>query len=1099
MVHRSSRVVFHLLLILALILPLVPSQPIQAAQQPANQAKQLESSDTFTLALREDGSVWAWGMNDAWQLGNGSTDPSMVPVRIPITAEVEQIAIGRTFGLALDKNGDVWIWGSLDGNITDNNGLDYSIPVQMNLSEPIVAIAAGESTAYALTEDGHVYSWGKEEYGQLGQGPEIGEQPEPDYVLIGPETPLEGIELIASAAHFALAVDVDGKVYAWGGNMNGGLGNGNIGQYSDFAVQVPGLSGIDAVYAGSGGYSVFAATVTGIVYGWGDNTWGNLGVGHDYKVTLPVMIEDLSGKDVKQISTSYLHTLVLLEDGTVLGSGFSSEGALGDGLYYPKRFEVVTELEGAESISTGPLRSFARISGEMHGMGSNVFSGTYMGALGTGYEFAFTNRPWKVTELAEYIEIGPKPPVRFRVTQSNAHTFTIDYELAPFTSADVLVVDVYEMENGTEPYATFTESIQFDWLTRSWQPVELSIFQPGTYFFRIYTQDGSEVSSSATENNDGEGYVVDGANVSLYITDANGAAAHQYTVILEPLDHPSLAPIEQLSNEGQSTFTGLLPGNYLLSIFDYEREHLYYSEQYYLGLVRDAHFDVRLWTSSNGSVYDVNYRIDGLYFVKEQFDPDSGQLAGELQWNKIEAEAYIDAYHIYWYDKDGNIVGDKLGTVPADGQSYFYQFPMDVSMPDDAIGLAVLLAAGEDEIDTGARHAIRTPTIMQQAWMTDADPRPGIVRRTVHWNHLMANGNFSHYVLRFEDDWTKIAEIEANGQTSYSLDFEMTEFSGNTMKRDLVLAMKYPWGEEVWVVYLLRAVDNVQHSDLWTDSAPDEEVLPPDLDEDSAFFNVSDNPDFIEGWISWQTPSGSSAPVTSYEIVFLDHDYSYLGSIIRVYASQIPINTYYQAYIPDTAVPEGAAYLGIYSRYDYENLVSHMPAVISLSGQGGGGQEPGGGQEQGDGQEPGPNPTEGNRIQATEYGILDDAQSAITHIPKSVLLTELTAGLTLHPAAEVKSILYGSEIYSPGDWVPVQHGMQMLVEDGNGQYRIYTLLTLAGILDGGHNQDGKVDVADAVRFLFEKPVDLNGDGLIDRRDIEMLLEEIEPVVILLTS
>ena len=121
------------------------------------------------MALRNDGTVWAWGHNDSGQLGDGSYTDSHFPVQVSGLTGITAIKAGAGHVLALKSDGTVWAWGA--SGVTDS-----PIPEQIRSPDGngiltgIVAIAAGYSHDMAVKGDGSVWAWGRNDYGQLGDG-----------------------------------------------------------------------------------------------------------------------------------------------------------------------------------------------------------------------------------------------------------------------------------------------------------------------------------------------------------------------------------------------------------------------------------------------------------------------------------------------------------------------------------------------------------------------------------------------------------------------------------------------------------------------------------------------------------------------------------------------------------------------------------------------------------------------------------------------------------------------------------------------------------------------------------------------------------------
>lgn len=124
-----------------------------------------------TLALKTDGSLWAWGKNRSGQLGDGTTVNKSSPIRIGSDNNWKAVTAGRSHTLALKTDGSLWAWGGNNaGQLGDGPGINKTSPVRIGSTSDWKAVTAGDLHTLALKTDGSLWSWGYNFYGHLGDG-----------------------------------------------------------------------------------------------------------------------------------------------------------------------------------------------------------------------------------------------------------------------------------------------------------------------------------------------------------------------------------------------------------------------------------------------------------------------------------------------------------------------------------------------------------------------------------------------------------------------------------------------------------------------------------------------------------------------------------------------------------------------------------------------------------------------------------------------------------------------------------------------------------------------------------------------------------------
>ncbi len=186
-------------------------------------AASVSAGGSHSLALRSDGTVWAWGDNTYGQLGDGTTQTRDVPVRVAGLANVVEVSAGYDHSLARRSDGSVWAWGSdYEGQLGDGGTVDRSVPVRVQGLQDAIAVSAGDSVSAAITRDGSVWVWGANFGAQLGDGTfDAHATPErlPD---------LTGVAAVAVGFGHTLVLESDGTVLAWGANGHGETGDGTL-------------------------------------------------------------------------------------------------------------------------------------------------------------------------------------------------------------------------------------------------------------------------------------------------------------------------------------------------------------------------------------------------------------------------------------------------------------------------------------------------------------------------------------------------------------------------------------------------------------------------------------------------------------------------------------------------------------------------------------------------------------------------------------------------------------------------------------------------------------------------------------------------------
>ncbi len=342
-----------------------------------------------------DVTLYAWGLNNYGQNGNGSTTNSCRPV--PVISggalagrTVLAASISGAHTLAACADGSRIVWGDNacyqlgTGNNVSRTEPFGVIPAGALYGRKIISFAAANYHSLALCTDGTVAAWGINGYGQLGNN---STQDRSTPSMVTATGTLAGKTVIALAAGYyhSLALCSDGTIAAWGWNAIGQLGDGTTtSRVSPVAVTRSGvLNGKTVVAIAAGQYYSLALCSDGTVAGWGANGFGQLGNGTTADSPVPVLVNAtgaLSDKKVIAISAGVSHSLALCSDGTIVAWGNNTYGQLGNRNTTNSAVPVTTVASGSldgktvMTISAGAYHSLALCSdGSLVAWGRNNF------------------------------------------------------------------------------------------------------------------------------------------------------------------------------------------------------------------------------------------------------------------------------------------------------------------------------------------------------------------------------------------------------------------------------------------------------------------------------------------------------------------------------------------------------------------------------------------------------------------------------------------------------------------------------------------------------------------------------------------------------
>ena len=309
---------------------------------------QIAAGSSHTVAIDKNGKVWAWGLFSSGQLGDTSDISRLTPVSVlGATKTFCQIAGGFCYTVAIDKNGRAWGWGlNNNGQLGDNSVTSRLTPVSvLGAVKTFCQIAAGSSHTIAIDKNGQAWAWGLNGNGRLGDNSTTSRRT-PVSVLGAVKTFCQ----IAAAAAHTVAIDKNGRAWAWGFNSNGQLGdNSTLSRITP--VSVLGTTKTFCQITGGNAHTV-AIDKNGQVWSWGLNGFGQLG---DNSVTSRITPVSVLGatKTFCQILTGDFHIVAIDKNGRAWGWGLNSSGQLGNNSTLSRRTPVSV---------LGATKTFCKIS-----------------------------------------------------------------------------------------------------------------------------------------------------------------------------------------------------------------------------------------------------------------------------------------------------------------------------------------------------------------------------------------------------------------------------------------------------------------------------------------------------------------------------------------------------------------------------------------------------------------------------------------------------------------------------------------------------------------------------------------------------------------
>jgi uncharacterized repeat protein (TIGR02543 family) len=352
---------------------------------------------SHSALLTSTGRLFTWGSNSNGQLGDGTTTNSKMPTDITNNFDLisdetlTSVVLGGTNSAALTSTGRLFTWGSTLNNrlqtdfMLDANPKDVTSSFNLLPGESIASVALGYSNFAALTSTGRLFTWGNNWSGQLGDNTTTNKDVPNLITDLFNLYPNETIVSVSLGAFHAAALTSTGRLFTWGNNWSGQLGNNTTtpsntpSQIDRFNLSVN--ETISSVVLG--GFHSAALTSKGRLFTWGSNNGGQLGDNSMTQRNTPTLITDAFDLNLEEtISSIHLgagFTAARTSTGRLFTWGSNNAGQLGNGTTRNTLTPTQT-TDNVSFIALGGFHSMLRTqTGQLYIFGLND-----LGQLGNG-------------------------------------------------------------------------------------------------------------------------------------------------------------------------------------------------------------------------------------------------------------------------------------------------------------------------------------------------------------------------------------------------------------------------------------------------------------------------------------------------------------------------------------------------------------------------------------------------------------------------------------------------------------------------------------------------------------------------------------------
>jgi len=307
-------------------------------------------AEGHSSAITSEGRLFMWGDNYKGKLGNGSTSNQYAPIDITsqfnLNSEemISSVSLGDSHSAAITSEGRLFTWGyNYHGQLGDNTTTDRDTPTDitsqfdLNGEETMISVSLGAYHSAALSSEGRLFVWGWNNYGQLGNGTTTDQMTPTNITSQFSLNAEETITRVFLGDYHSSAITSEGRLFTWGYNSKGQLGDNTTTDKllpTDITSQLNLNIGESVISASLGEEYSCAVTSLGRLFTWGNNTFGQLGDTSTTNSLTPTDITvqfELNNEEmIVSASLGGDHSSAITSVGRIFTWGYNFSGQLGD-------------------------------------------------------------------------------------------------------------------------------------------------------------------------------------------------------------------------------------------------------------------------------------------------------------------------------------------------------------------------------------------------------------------------------------------------------------------------------------------------------------------------------------------------------------------------------------------------------------------------------------------------------------------------------------------------------------------------------------------------------------------------------------------------